>query len=262
MRKKPENFNAYDHTLRGLHIINSLDINSFLQAREFLNKAMEEDPNFAMPVAWAARWHSLYVGQGWSSDPAQDAAKATELAIRAIELDGQNALALATYGHLKSYLFHDYDSALSYFDRALAACPNHSLAWLLSSGTLSYVGRGEQAVRHAEHALQLSPLDRSLFYYYTFLNLAHYGYGSYEEAVKWGKMSISENPQYTANHRILAAALVALGRVEEARKVAAQLMQLEPEFHIGVWGRTRLPFRDREVSAKYMERLREAGLPD
>ena len=189
MRKKPENFTAYDHTLRALHVINSLDKNTFLQAREYLIKAMDEDPNFAMPVAWAARWHSLYIGQGWTSKPAEDASRAIDLATKAIELDSYNALALATYGHLKSYLFHDYGSALVYFDRALAACPNHSLAWILSSGTLSYVGRTEQAIRHAEQGLRLSPFDQSLFYYYMFLNLAHYGHGNYAEALKWGKMS-------------------------------------------------------------------------
>jgi adenylate cyclase len=262
MRKKPDNFTAYDHTLKAMHIINSLDVNSFMQAREYLNKAMEEDPNFAMPVAWAARWHSLYVGQGLSPDPDQDRARAVELAARAIELDGQNALALATYGHLRSFLFHDYDTALVYFDRALKACPNHSLAWILSSGTLSYVGRTEEAIRHAEHALRLSPSDQSLFYYYTFLNLAHYGNGTYEQAVKWGRMSLSENPLYTANHKILAAALVGLGRVQEARDVASAMMKLEPEFRISTWGRTRQPFRDGQVGARYMEHLRMAGLPD
>jgi adenylate cyclase len=262
MRKRPESFNAYDFTLRALHTIHSLELNTFLQARDYLNKAMEEDPNFAMPVAWAARWHSIFVGQGWSANQAQDSATAVELALKAIELDGQNALALATYGHLRSYLFHDYDSAFEYFDRALAACPNHSLAWLLSSGTLSYVGRSVQAVQHGEKALQLSPLDRSLFYYYTFLNLAHYGNGTYEQAVKWGKMSVSENPNYTANLRILTGALVGAGRVDEARDVAAQLLRLEPGFRVGVWGRTRLPFRDPEISEKYMEHLRTAGLPE
>ena len=59
------------------------------------------------------------IGQGWSTDPREDAASAVKLASKAIELDAQNALALATYGHLKSYLFHDYDTALVYLDRAL-----------------------------------------------------------------------------------------------------------------------------------------------
>jgi adenylate cyclase len=262
MRKKPENFTAYDHTLRALHIINSLDKNTFLQAREYLNSAMQEDANFAMPVAWAARWHSIYVGQGWSSDPAGDSAKAAELATRAIDLDRDNALALATHGHLRSYLFHDYDSALVYFHRALASCPNHALAWILSSATLSYVGRSEQAIRHAEQALRLSPFDQSLFYYYMFLNLAHYSHGNYEEAVKWGRMSTNENPFYTANYRPLMAALSALGRLAEAREVGAAMMKLEPDFRVSVWGRTRQPFRDREVGEKYMEHLRNAGLPN
>jgi adenylate cyclase len=261
MRKKPENFTAYDRTLRGLHIIYSLDVNTFLQAREFLNEAMAEDPNFAMPVAWAARWHSLYVGQGWSADSNADSAKAVELAAKAIELDGQNALALATYGHLQSFLRHEYDSALVYFDRALAACPNHSLAWLLSSPTLSYVGRGEQAIKHAEHALQLSPLDRDLFSYYSILSVAHYGAGNYEEAAKWAKMSANENPLYTANLRYLIASLAALDRLNEAREAAETLMRREPGFRLSAFERTRQPFRVAEIKERYMEHLRKAGLP-
>jgi adenylate cyclase len=262
LRKKPDSFTSYDYTLRGLHIINNLDRDTFPQAREYLTRAMEEDPQFAVPVAWAARWYSLYVGQGWTSDYTQDAARAIELAARAIQLDASNALALATYAHLKSYLFHDYQSALIYFDRALAACPNHSLAWLLSSGTLSYVGRAEQAIKHAEQGLRLSPSDGSLYYYYMFLNLAHYAHDDYEEALKWGRMSANENPTYTANHRFLIADLVALGQVDEARAVAADLMRLEPDFRISVYERTRQPFQVPEMRARLLGHLRTAGLPE
>ena len=262
MRKRPESFSAYDHTLRALHIINSLDRSTFLQAREYLDRAMAEDPNFAMPVAWAARWHNLCIGQGWSANRSEDVAKAVKLAARAIELDRQNALALATYGHLISYLFHECESALVYFDRALRASPSHSLAWLLSAATLGYMGRGEQAVRHAEHGLQLSPFDQSLFYYYAVLNLAHYSNNDYEEAVKWGRMSARENPRYTANYRYLAAALAALGRIDEAREAAANLMELEPDLRLEVLERTRQPFRLPEMRARHMEHLRKAGLPE
>lgn len=262
MRKKPENFNAYDHTLRALHIINSLDKDTFMQARDYLQKAMAEDPEFAMPAAWIARWYSMCVGQGWSTDPAADRAKALQFAAKAIEQDPQNALALATYGHLQSFLFHNYDSALVYFDRALAACPNHTLAWFLSSPTLSYIGRGEEAIKHADQALRLSPLDRSLFTYYSSLNLAHYSLGSYEEAVKWGKLSASENPLYTANLRYLAAALAALDRLDEAGEVAATIVRRDPQFRLAVFERTMQPFRDPERASRYMQHLRKSGLPD
>ena len=262
MRKKPENFSAYDHTLRALHIINSLEKNTFMQARDYLQRAMEEDPDFAMPVAWAARWYSLCVGQGWSVDPTADRAKALELAGKAIEQDAHNALALATYGHLQSFLFHNYDNALVYFDRALAACPNHSLAWFLSSPTLSYIGRGEEAIKHADHALRLSPLDRNLFTYYSSLNLAHYALGSYEDAVKWGRLSASENPLYTANLRYLAAALAALDRLAEAQEVSTKIKQREPQFRLNTFEHTLQPFRDPEMSSRYMQHLRKSGLPD
>lgn len=262
MRKRPDNFTAYDYALRAIQIINSLDKQTFLQAREFLNKAIAEDKDFSMPVAWAARWHSLYVGQGWSANPSEDSVRAIELAARAIELDGQNALALATFGHLKSYLFHEYDGALMYFDRALSACPNHSLAWILSSATLSYIGEAEEAVNRAEHALRLSPFDQSLFTYYMFLNLAFYAKGEYRESVKWGRMSASENGLYTANHRILIAGLAGLERLEEAREVAAKMIKIEPEFRLRTYEQTRQPFRHTQIRERYMKHLRTAGLPE
>jgi adenylate cyclase len=261
LRKRPGSFTAYDYTLRALDVINSLDRQTFLQARDFLDKAVEADRNFAMPVAWAARWHSLYIGQGWSSNRRADATKAAELAHRAIALDHQNALALATYAHLKSFLFHDYDTGLVYFDQALAACPNSSLAWILSSGTLSYVGRTEQAVRHAERGLRLSPFDQSLFYYYMFLGLAHYANGNFGEAIKWGRMSQSENPLYTANLRILTASLAALDRVGEMGTVAADLLRLEPDFTIAKYEQELQPFRDPAIKARYLDHLRASGLP-
>ena len=261
MRKRPENFTAYDYTLRALAVINNLDARTFATARELLEQAMAEDPNFAMAAAWGARWYSVNIGQGWSTNRSQDAARAAELASRAIELDPHNAVALATYGHLRSYLFHDYDSALVYFERALLACPNSALALILSAGTLSYVGRGAEAVRNAEQALRLSPFDRSLAYYYTFLGLAHYACGSYTEAVKWTRMSTSENPRYTANLRFLIAALSALDRLDEARKVGTCLLHHEPGFTIGHYEQTLQPFRDPVIKQRYLEHLRRADLP-
>jgi adenylate cyclase len=262
MRKRPASFTAYDHTLRALDMMNRLDRESFDAARAHLDRAMALDPAFAAAYAWSARWYSIRVGQGWSDAPDRDREKAAELASRAIELDRQNALALAIYGHLKAFLFHDYESALVYFERALSASPSSSLAWMLSSATLTYVGRGEEAVRHAEWGLRLSPFDPALYAYYFFLGLAHYGNGNYAEAVKWGRMAASENPRYTSTLKLLAASLAALGRSAEAKEAAELLVKSQPDFRLADYARLQQPFHDPALSARYLAHLAEAGLPE
>jgi adenylate cyclase len=262
MRKRPESFTAYECMLQAMHSMKGLDQSGFVRARMFLDRSMVMDPDFAMPVALAARWHSLRVGQGWSPNPQAEAAQGLELAARAIELDRQNAFALATYGHLRSYLFHDYDTALAYLERARAAGPSNSIAWYLSSATLSFVGRAEEAIRHSEHALRLSPFDPALHFFHTTLALAHYANGSYEEALRWGRLAESENPAYSGTLRYVAAALAATGRLDEAREVAARLLQLEPGFRLSEYERTRQPFRNPAARAAHMAHLRDAGLPE
>jgi adenylate cyclase len=261
LRKRPESFTAYDFLLRALEVMNALDETTFGRAIDYLERAMVEDPRFSMPVAWAARWHSINIGQGWTRGYNRDSAEAVRLAALAIELDPHNAVALATYGHLRSRLFRDFETALSYFKRALAACPNSSLAWSLSGLTLAYVGEGQRAVQHAERGLRLSPLDKALFFYQTNLGCAHYAAGNYEEAVRWTKLAASDRPRFTANLRLLCAAQAALDRIGEAAATAKEIIRLEPSFSLAHYERTWQPFHDRDLAARLMEHLRRAGLP-
>jgi adenylate cyclase len=259
MRKKPENFSAYDYTLRALECIHSLDRETFMRGQGFLEQAMALDPDFAMPVAWMARWYGIAIGQGWR--PAEDASEALRYATRALELDRQNALALAIFGHMKSYLFHDYECARLYLERARAACPNSALAWIFSSATASYIGCCQEAIQYAERGLRLSPYDRSLFCSYFCLGLAYYGAGDYDQAIKWCRMSLSENPFYTATLRILAAALAGKQDFDHCKEVIQSLLYVEPEFSLGRYATTRQPFCEGEIKKRYLSHLQSAGLP-
>lgn len=261
MRKKPRSFTAYDHFLRGLEGLHSLDRDTFTRAREHLEEAAAADPDFAMPRAWLARWYSLWVGQGWSEAPEADAEQAVRCAAEAIELDRQNALALATFGHLRSFLFHDYERAQIYLGRARDNCPNSSIAWSLSSATMSYLARCEEAIEFAERGLRLSPYDRSLYLGYFFLALAHYGCGKWQEALKWCELSRAENPKYTANLRILAAAAAGCGDGKRAQEAAAAVMAVEPGFSLTHYAAKRQPFADAVIGARLVEQLAAAGLP-
>jgi adenylate cyclase len=133
---------------------------------------------------------------------------------------------------------------------------------VLSALTLSYVGRGEDAVRHAEQALRLSPVDQLLFYYYNALSWAHFSLARHEEAAKWARLSASENPKFTANLRILIASLSALGKQAEARGAAECLLRQNPDFRLSRYEKTLQPFRDDAIRRRFMQYLGNAGLPE
>lgn len=262
LRKRPESMTAYDRTLRGVHLIYTLDKAVSRQAKTYLDEAIAEDPDFALPMAYAAWWHVLWIGQGWAEDPRAAAAAAFDLSTRAIALDPGHALALSAHGHMLSFLRHEHEAAMVFFDRALEACPNHAFAWMWSSSTLAYLGRGAEAVARAEQALRLSPLDQARYLYDTRLNLAHYANGDYAQAAHWGQRARSENPGFTANLRILAGALSGLGRREEAAAVAAEMLALEPDFRLSAYAKGLQPFADPVLGERFLRHLREAGIPE
>lgn len=262
IRQRPESMTAYDRTLQALHFMDYMDKEMFGQARDVLRQAMEDDPHFAMPVAWSIWWYIIWLGQGWSDDREGDYAAARELSERAIALDPHNALGLAMAAHLRSFLLHDYDAALIFFARALAAGPGNAIVVAMYGLTLAYVGRGEEAVGHASQAIKLSPLDHRMFLFHNILALAHFSAGSYAEAAQWARASSSASPRFTANIRTLIAALAATGADQEARVAAERLLELEPDFTLSRYEQTLQPYRDPDVAARFMAALRSAGLPE
>jgi TolB-like protein/class 3 adenylate cyclase/Flp pilus assembly protein TadD len=262
LRKRPENFTSYDLTLRAIDWILTLKPETFSKARESLETAVRLDQNFAMAHAWAARWHSLHIGQGWSMDISKDSTEALRYASRAIEIDPENSLALATFAHINGFLLHNYDVALSYFSRALRACPNDALAWTLASATKSYVGQTREAIQYAERGLRLSPYDRNLFIYNNFLSIAHYAHGDYEEAIRSGRLALAENPNYTSSIRLMSAALAGAGQVKEAEHIGRSLMLIEPRFRLREYAQSRSPFQDKSIHDRFILDLQKAGLPE
>ncbi|MCV2891351.1 tetratricopeptide repeat protein [Ruegeria aquimaris] len=262
LRKPPTSFTAYDSYLKALDLIGDLQKDAFDRARLHLEDAIAADPGFSSPFAWLARWHSLNVGQGWSEDPQADAHKASSLARKAIDLDVRNDLALATYGHVQSYLFGDFENAVYYLDRARDANPSSSIAWLLSSVTLSSLGRGDEAIQAAERALRLSPFDQRLFVFYVFLGTVHYDAGNFDTAIKWLQRGLAENPRYTSGLRTLAVAQIAAGKPGVARKTVARLLELEPEFSVSNYRKTHRHYADPRLVDLFCARLSQAGAPE
>src|SRR5690349_5024793 len=74
----------------------------------------------------------------------------------------------------------------------------------------------------SQKAIRLSPLDPGMGFDAMRLCLAHVGAGCPEVALPWGYKALGEKPRYFPVLRALMLALVELGRLEEARRLASQ----------------------------------------
>lgn len=259
-RKPPDSLTAYDLTLRALELFHGAERGALERAGALLRQSIAAYPGYAPAHSHLAALHMRIIGQGWSADPAAESATAANHAKSSLERDRNDAVALAVYGHVQSYLFRNYPVAMEFLDRAMAAGPNCALAWGFSSLTRGYLGEHEQAVEHAEWALRLCPIGPDAGRFAHYLSQAYYVAGRYAEATSWGRTSATEAPANTSNLRCLIASLVALGEAEEAKYFASKLLQLVPDFRLADFrNRTPLPPPVAEVFA---ERLRQAELPE
>jgi tetratricopeptide (TPR) repeat protein len=81
--------------------------------------------------------------------------------------------------------------------------------------------------------------------------------GKYLEALSLLEKMAELGPAY----RLLAATYAQLGRLEEARQAARELLKVNPDFSIERYS-SRAPYLDKTLMAKYIEGLRLAGLPE
>ena len=260
LRKHPASMTAYDLTWQALDLFHRMDRSSITQARELLEQASEHDPDYAPAYSHMASLYMRWIGQGWSEDEIADRRRAADAARLAIDRDRNDAIGLAIYGHVQSYLLKDYITAVDYFNRALAVAPSCAWAWGYSSLTNGYLGDYENAVASAEKGVRLSPLGPDAFWLEHYLSQAYYLSGRYEDAVGWGRMSAAHGGANTSNLRSLITSLVALGEMDEARTVAQRLLQLAPTFRLTTF-RMRTPLRG-EVRDLFAERLKLAGVPE
>ncbi len=247
--------------LRGLDLTYRFEGEQFDEALRMFKRGMALDANYATAHALAANWYSMRIDQGLSSDVRADFTEADRLSRLALTLDRFDPMALSLSGHVRSFLFRDYDQAIELFDRALAANPSSAIAWLRSSATFSYIGETREARRRGEIGLRLSPYDAHVFYSYAIMALATYAAGEYDETVEWARRSAALNGRFNANRRFLAASLAASGKADEAREAARALLHNDPNFRARKFAEGHA-FKDPGKRQQFGEHLVMAGLPE
>ena len=227
-RKRPESLDAYDLALRAIpHVFVAMPAEAE-KAMPFLERALTLEGDYGTVhglLAWCNE--IFFVRRGYNS-------KYRDAAIRhanaALAYGRDDATPLALGGFVISIIEHDRATALEAFEQALAISPSSALALFFGSNASAYAGKAEPAIDWAERALRISPFDRLSYIAYQALAIGHFLRGRYDEAAHAARRAIHSNPSLSVSHSLLAAMLAKLGRIDEAKAMAPQVLALDPSF--------------------------------
>ena len=261
VRDRPtESLDAYNCVLKAISRLYELTPESLQSTGQLLERAIALDPSYAQAHAHLAWWLNFWIGENCSPDPDADRARALTVAQHAIQLDREDAFALAVAGHMLSFMANRPEEAVDLFDQALALNENSAFAWGLSALTFAYLGRADEAQERLQNVWRLNPFDPLNFYFWIVAGIAEFVAERYDEAIAWLRKSRRANPRFRPCLRTLAASLALSGDEAGAHAVARELLALEPTFKISTFV-SWYPFRPNHL-ARLAEGLRAAGLPE
>lgn len=244
---------------RAVSILFRVSPEATAEAKRYLLRALTQSPGYPEAMAWLAFLKSIELGQGYAKDEDATKEEAGELVRRAIELSPSSDIGLAIAGHLEAFVHHDFETALEYFDRSLAANPNCAYAWGFSAITHCYIGKPDKALNLLGRCRQIMPFDSHPYYFDTARCIASMLSGRYEDAVRIGRQVLRNNPNFHANYRPLISSLGHLGRVDEAIPVMQEFAKFQPDFSVN-WHLKNYPPLEKDITERYIAGLRMAGV--
>ncbi len=255
-KRAPADLRAYDAVLRFYHYESELTPQAFEKALEALERAVEIDPEYGLAWAMLGHLHADNYALGFSEIKAP-LEKALFFAQKGVALAPQNQFARDA---LTLVYFHQGDKKqfLQHAEQTISLNPNAPYVAGVAGWHMMLYGEWERGLSFLKKGMKLNPYHPTWFHLATYMDC--FRRGAYEnalaEALKFNFPGLYLDPM------MRAAALVELGREEEAQTAVGQLLQLEPEF----------AGRGRQMIGRYVkvgdlvdriiEGLRKAGLAD
>ncbi|MCH8997384.1 MAG: tetratricopeptide repeat protein [Proteobacteria bacterium] len=249
---------AYDMLLRGLERLRRFTPEDNRLSRDFFERALALDPNFARAHADLAFSYSMELLSGWTASPEESALLAKKHAKDALELDPDLREVHFAMGSV--YLRERrFEEALEACLRAIKIDPNYADAYAQMAWFQMYAGRAGDGLELIEQAMRLNP--HYPFFYSSVLGQIYFHLKRFPEAAEAFEVAVDRNPQFSIGRQLLATTYAHLGRIEDAEWEAGELLTLLPDFTVSA-ERARSPYKRQEDLDLYIDGLRKAGLPE
>jgi TolB-like protein/class 3 adenylate cyclase len=254
--RSPEELGAWDMVIQANSLFWRLTKAETEAAINILRQAVERYPNYG-PAHSILAFVLLISGYlGWSVMELQ-LQEAARLAARAAQLDDSDPWAHLALGFV-AFVRRRTNVAAAEFRRALELNPNFAAAHGYLGWTLAFDGQSDEATKHLEEAIRMSPHDPQNTIFNTGLAVTHYLEERYAKAVEYSNKSLQQRSLFTAGHRIHVASLAQNGQIDEAREALARLKEMHPDLSIA-WIEKNVPYTPGPMT-KFVEGMRKAGL--
>jgi adenylate cyclase len=251
-----DNIEAYLKLLQGYEYLRRINKESNFLARKIAEEAITLDPECGAAYRLLGFTHWLDALLRWGKSPGDSLTSAEKLARKALSIDNSDAGAHSLLGYVY-VLKRQHDNATAEGEQAVALDPNASFNLATLAFILNFAGRPEEAIRLYKKAIRLDPIPSPVYY----LQIGHIyrNAGRYEEAISELKKVVHRNPDNLLAHVHLAASYGSLGREEDARAEAAEVLRIDSNFSSEHFAK-KLPYKKKADTERLINGLRKAGL--
>jgi adenylate cyclase len=254
-----ENLDAYAKVLQGMQALRGRGRPGDVQkARQIAEEAIQLDPDYPKGHTLLATTYMMEAMRKRDQTSRRSVARAFQLAQKALELDDANIEAHLLLGRI--YLMRKQNEmAEAELEKAKAINPNSTeVAHALGRHYLQ-TGRPNEAREMFEKAVRLDPVHAQKSY--VNLGRTYRMLGKHEEAVSVFKKAVQNAPDHLNIRLELIATYSALGKTEEAKAEADEVLKMNPNFTVSSFSR-RSPMQNPTQREKFLDLLRQAGLPE
>jgi adenylate cyclase len=252
-----DNLEAHDLYLKGRALLDGPQRTRemFDEVVDLLNRAIAKDPDYADPYAGLGMLHNLDSQNNWTGD-SEALDKAERYADLAVAKDP--ALPYARFVKAVVAIWRgNLELSREETETAIALNPNYASALGIRGLIEIYSGNPLAALPAIERAMRLDPAF--VHQYVHFLGTAYLVAGKYEAACVAFRERIRLSPKTDLSRGLLISALGHLGDVDEARRVWAELKEINPKYsfarHVA-----RFPFKNPDDAARIREGFEKTGI--
>jgi TolB-like protein/Flp pilus assembly protein TadD len=255
-----DSIDAWSIYQRGMTLLYRYTQDDLVEARRQFAAAIAIDPDLGPAYSATAEAYYYEVVYGFAESPDHNRERAVDFAQKAVALDRDDAGAHCTLGRAR-YLRREYAAAISELEFALDLNPSLALAHYGLGAAFVFSGKPQEAFRHLESAIRLSPQDPNMGSYLARMAEAKYLVGEDEAAVRFALRALTQPSFQWSRYAALIAALGQLGRKDEAQYYLAEVTRRRSSFSVE-FVRTMHPFSRDMGADRYYEGLRKAGVPE